>query len=256
MNNSYGIIMTRHVNSEETNHYWNTSIKCIRRLYPVIKIVIIDDNSNYNFVKAEYDYKNVNIIQSEHNGRGELLPYYYYIKNKFFENALILHDSVFIHKRINLNAIIQQNIKILPLWYFYPDKEDLSNRLRIAGSLKNNYSIIDKLSLNSDVLGMPHSKWYGCFGIQSFINHDFLIHLEQKYYITNMIQMVHTRQDRQCLERIFGCLFFTESKNKNRKSLLGDIMRYQKYGYTYKQYINDVKQGRIPKAIVKVWTGR
>jgi GR25 family glycosyltransferase involved in LPS biosynthesis len=44
--------MTRHVNSEKTNNYWNNSILCIRRFYPDVKIIIIDDNSNYEFVKA------------------------------------------------------------------------------------------------------------------------------------------------------------------------------------------------------------
>ena len=68
----YGFIMTRHVNSDKTNNYWNQSIKCIRRFYPNIKIVVIDDNSNYDFVKAQYEYKNVEIIQSEYKGRGEL----------------------------------------------------------------------------------------------------------------------------------------------------------------------------------------
>jgi hypothetical protein len=58
------------------------------------------------------------------------------------------------------------------------------------------------------------------------------------------------------LERIFGCLFFAEYKFSNKKALLGDIMKYQKYGYSYKQYVNDIKKGRLPKTIVKVWTGR
>ena len=42
----YGFIITRHVNSEKTNKYWNNAIICIRTFYPQKKIVIIDDNSN------------------------------------------------------------------------------------------------------------------------------------------------------------------------------------------------------------------
>ena len=94
---SFGFIMTRHVNSELTNNYWNHSVKLLRTFYPDKKIVIIDDNSNQDLVKAEFDYPNVEIIQSEFPGRGELLPYYYYIKNKFFDNAVIIHDSIFFH---------------------------------------------------------------------------------------------------------------------------------------------------------------
>ena len=81
--NNFGFIMTRHVNSEKTNNYWNNSIRCIRRFYPDTKIIIIDDNSNYEFVKADYEYKNIEIIQSEYKGRGELLPYFYFYKNRY-----------------------------------------------------------------------------------------------------------------------------------------------------------------------------
>jgi hypothetical protein len=75
--NSFGFIITRHVNSEQTNKYWNHSVKLLRTFYPYRKIIIIDDNSNQNYVKADFDYKNIQIIQSEFPGRGELLPYYY-----------------------------------------------------------------------------------------------------------------------------------------------------------------------------------
>ena len=60
---SFGFIMTRHVNSELTNKYWNHSLKQLRILYPETKIVIIDDNSNQEYVKAEYHYNNVEIIK-------------------------------------------------------------------------------------------------------------------------------------------------------------------------------------------------
>ena len=49
---SYGFIITRYVNSEKTNRYWNQSVKLIRTYYPYRQIVIIDDNSNYDFVKS------------------------------------------------------------------------------------------------------------------------------------------------------------------------------------------------------------
>jgi hypothetical protein len=67
----YGFILTRHVNSEVTNKYWNQSVKLIRTHYPLRKIIIIDDNSNYKFVKADHDYQNLEVIQSEFTKRGE-----------------------------------------------------------------------------------------------------------------------------------------------------------------------------------------
>ena len=252
----YGFIITRHVNSEKTNKYWNKCVRCIRSFYPLKKIIIIDDNSNTDFIKADLEYSNIEIIQSEFPGRGELLPYYYYIKNKFFENAIILHDSVFFHKRINFELLYGKDV--IPLWHFNPDKENIQQTLHIAKYLNNSIDIQKKLSLNDNVIGMPQIKWYGCFGSQSYINHKFLLKLENKYNITNLVNIINNRTSRCCLERIIGCLFFTENSLLfNKKSLLGDIMLYQKWSdYTYEKYKRNLQDGYVPKPIVKVWTGR
>ena len=60
-----GFIMLRHVNNEQTNNYWSHCYDCIRKFYPESKILIIDDNSNYNFITEKELYK-TKIIQSEY----------------------------------------------------------------------------------------------------------------------------------------------------------------------------------------------
>lgn len=252
---NFGFIITRHVNSEKTNKYWNHNVKLLRTLYPLRKIIIIDDNSDYNFVKPDFSYNNLQIIQSEFPGRGELLPYYYFLKYNFFENAVILHDSVFLHKRINFEKF--NGINVLPLWHFYSDKENIENTKRIISYLKNNFLINNKISNEFNILGMKTDKWCGCFGVQSYINLAFLQGLQKKYNITNLIHHVKCRADRSCLERIFGAIFFTESSSLfSKKSLLGDIITYEKWGYSFEQYTSDLKKGTIRRHVVKVWTGR
>jgi hypothetical protein len=246
--------MTRHVNSEKTNRYWNHSVKLLRTHYPYRKIVIIDDNSNQEFVKADFDYKNIEVIQSEFPGRGEILPYYYLIKNNFFDNAIIIHDSIFFHKRINFDLL--KDTKVIPLWFFYSDKENVENTIRISSVLKNNHLLIQNLK-NDTINMMPSQKWYGCFGIQCYINRNFLLDIENKYNITNMISQIICRADRCCLERIMGYIFFTENPIiSKKKSLFGNIMKYQTWGYTFDEYINNLKKGTITRYVVKVWTGR
>jgi hypothetical protein len=252
--NSFGFIITRHVNSYKTNKYWNHSVKCLKTLYPLNKIIIIDDNSNYKFVKDEFEYTNVEIIQSEFPKRGEILPYYYLLKRKFFNNAIIIHDSVFFHKRINFDKL--RGIDVLPLWFFYPDKENVENTKRIIRNLRNYQNIESKIS-EQNIISMPQDKWFGCFGVQTYINLIFLERIEEKYKITNLLNAIHCRADRCSLERIFGCIFYTEyNKIIKQKSLFGDIMKYQKWGYSYDEYMNNLKSGILPKIIIKVWTGR
>lgn len=252
---SFGFIITRHVNSEATNKYWNHSVKILRTLYPKRKIIIIDDNSNQNFVKADFNYNNIQIIKSEFPGRGELLPYYYYIKHKFFENAIILHDSVFIHKRINFDNLTGK--KVIPLWHFHSDNENVENSIKITKVLSNSHILQDKLR-DEIKIGLPQDTWYGCFGVQSYINHDFLLHIETKYKITNMVHSVFNRPDRCCLERIMGCIFYNEYPLVIKtKSLFGDISQHHNWReYTFDKYKVHLKKGTIPHVAVKVWTGR
>ena len=254
--NSYGFIITRHVNSEKTNNYWNRSIKLIRTFYPHRKIVVIDDNSNKEFIKAEFEYKNVIYEQSEYPGRGELLPYIYFLKNHYFDNAIIIHDSVFFHKRVNFEKLI--GLDVLPFWHFNADKENFLNTQKISSVLKNNYELHQKINMNEiNILGLNKTEWNGCFGVQSFINYNFLNYINNKYKITNLLHVVKNRSDRCCLERLFGIIFSIESKtNIKNKSLFGHIHNYQNFGYSYNEYMNDINNNKIPQYIVKVWSGR
>ena len=254
--NDFGFIITRHVNSELTNKYWNNCVKCLRRIYPFRKIVIIDDNSNKDLVIPFYNYENIEIVESEFPGRGELLPYYYFIKNKYFDNAVIIHDSVFFHICVNFEKLI--GVNVLPLWYFNSDNERISNSAEIIDVLNNSTELNNKLTLHNRVLGMDNFNWFGCFGSQAFINHDFLLYLERKYNLSKLTRVVISRKDRCCLERVFGVIFFSEYPFiTKKKALLGNIFKYQNFSkYTYENYENDVKNNRLPRPIVKVWTGR
>ena len=261
---SYGFIILRHVNSELTNEYWNESVRCIRRFHPQRKIVVIDDNSNKDFVKADFEYKNIQYIQSEFPQRGELLPYYYFHKHRFFENAIIIHDSVFIHRRINFDAL--KNVKVVPLWHFSQGKDENYKRsIEISNYLKNNYEVTKELqTLNSkyEVLGLNKRYWDGCFGVQSYINYHFLDLLQKKYNLFNMLKVIKCREDRCCLERIYGLVIALEcGELKTMKSLLGSISSYSngeyRWGYSYRDYKNYIdKYKKSPAPYVKVWSGR
>lgn len=259
---SFGFIVLRHVNSDKTNKYWNQCVKLLRTNYPNKRIIIIDDHSNYAFVKPDFNYKKVRVIQSKYSpGKGELLPYIYYLDNpQWFENAVFIHDSVFIHKRIPFERF---HFPVIPLWHFNYDQENLPNLIRISSYLKNNNMLKSKLigdQSNVNVLGMSKNySFYGIFGVQTFINHSFLQNMQSKYNIKNLLNAVHNRTDRCGLERIMGVIFATEYKPMILyRSILGNILVKQvpRFGYNYDNYENDLKNKRVHGPIIKVWTGR
>ena len=251
---NYGFIITRHVNSEKTNKYWNECVYLIRQYYPKKQIIVIDDNSNKEFLKDIHNLDNIQYIQSEFKGAGEILPYYYLHKYRFFPAAVILHDSVFIHTRINFEILNQ--IPVMPLWHFNYH-EDVSRALELSRNLKNNYSIRRKLRQDTiETFGfLGSSMWRGCFGVQSYISLSFLDSIEIKYNIMKLVPIIKDRKDRCCLERIFGAIFFSEySWLSITHSLFGDIWKHQAWGTTYDDYKKKKLYNILP--IVKVWTGR
>jgi hypothetical protein len=259
----YGFIITRYVNSPETNRYWNQSIKLLKIFYPKRKVVIIDDNSKQQYIKADYNYENVIIIQSEYPGRGELLPYIYYLKYKWFPNAVILHDSVFVHRHIPFEYMKHP---VLPLWHHPYDKENSMNIFRLTNFLTNNYFIQQKILKNEKLitLGINYNAFDLCFGAQCFINLNFLEQIEKKYKLTNLISAITNRTDRCSFERVIGLIFNEEYFNDNMnngkkklKSLFGHIYKFPNaFKYNYLHYKQDLSKRLLPSMFVKVWTGR
>lgn len=228
---TYGFIILRCVQNAHTNKYWKLSYKCIRTNYPDAPIVIIDDNSKYEFIDNE-DLVNTTIIKSEYPGRGELLPYIYYTKNKWFDTACIIHDSVFINKRFEIKT---NNYTFL--WKF-----EKYHRHNVQSTIKM-LSVFNDPSLLNYYL---HYKWDGCFGAMTIINHDFLLRVNSKYDFTKLIEHIKIRDHRCCFERVIACMLQTQSQ---KSCLLGNIFKYCKWGTTL-----DKIDYMLP--IVKVWTGR
>lgn len=231
---SLGFIILRHINGITTSMYWIRCYMCIRKFYPYNPIMIIDDNSNYRFVDRLFEKKLINtkIIRSEYVGRGELLPYIYYLRNRFCEKAVFLHDSVFLNKPIELDC---KDYKFL--WEFEHGADNVIDETRILG-IYNDSELID--------LYNNKSLWKGCFGGMMIISYKFLEEVNKKYEISKLIDNIKCRKDRMCFERIIACIFQISSK---KECLLGNISTYCKWGgKNPNQYLH------LP--IIKIWTGR
>jgi hypothetical protein len=228
-----GFIILRHVNNESTNRYWIHCYNCIRKFYPENKILIIDDSSDYRFITYEKLYKTL-LLNSEFPKRGEILPYYYYLQHKLFDVAVILHDSVFINKYIDMNV---DKYKII--WGFdhnWDQTEDERNILDIF-----NDSELKEFYENKDL-------WTGCFGGMSIITHDYLTELHNKYDISKLLDCILNRYNRCSFERIIACLLQKEVRNE---TLLGNIHHYCKWGIK----IDEIhRYNHLP--MIKCWSGR
>lgn len=248
---SLGFILLRHVTSVETNELWMECYDCIRKHYPLNKILIIDDSSNYTFVDTNKILSNTLIIQSEFKGRGELLPYYYYFHNKLFDYAVVLHDSVFIQQYIEFG---KENRF---LWSFEHRWDDLYDYSAIFQTLTEN-ELVKKIFYDK-------SSWEGCFGVMSVLSHTLLCEMEKNFNILQLTDCITTRHNRMALERIFAVLFTLSNKMNNIKttSVFGNIHIYSNnYGgfgmesynsYKIKKDANNINTN-LP--IIKVWSGR
>lgn len=242
-----GFIIVRHVKSEITNFLWQECYHCIRKFYDN-KIIIIDDNSDSTFLTTLDNLVNCEIIQSEFPKRAELLPYYYFLKNAWFDTAVILHDSIFIQEPIKFDKYNKF------LWHFVTHEWD-----NIPGETK----IINQLTHSADILDFYNKKseWYGCFGVMSVITYNMIHNINSKYNFFELIKHIKCRNDRMMLERVFAStLWYEASLTTSNCSYFGDINYFCKWGfdetYTIKEYLNDKALGNIKLPIVKLWSGR
>jgi hypothetical protein len=254
----YGFVITRHVRDTMTNRYWNECVQSIRRFYPPsIPIVIVDDRSDPAFLSADAEYQGVRIIDTppEWQGAGEMLAFLYYYKEKWFEKAVILHDSVFFQKRIRFDRLREP---VLPLWHFSTGKNENKRRsMALARRLTNHTPLLEALAQGEPFM-VGSVSWMGCFGLQCVIRHSFLAWIERKYRILSLVSVIKKREDRCCLERVWGVVFSLECPNlRQRPSLLGNIYLWEPWGLSYPEYKEILRKYPAQrKPLMKVWTGR
>ena len=239
-----GFIILRNVINSMTNEYWKECFKCIRRFYPTNRVLIIDDNSNKQFVTNDA-LNNTMIIESEFPKRGEFLPYYYYLRTNFCDKVVILHDSMFINKYINFAALVNDYKFLIHFGKKYiNDPESLPSQLNLLRALNNS-------TLNHFYNKKDQDAWSGCFGAMSVISYNFLKEIDDEFRLIQLIPVITKRIDRCAFERIIGCILQCKHKNS---SLMGHEVLNCDWGLNFIKYKNYMYNYRLP--IIKVFTGR
>ena len=246
---SYVFVILRNIQHTRDNDLWITSYNRIRQFYKN-KIIIIDDNSTINTVDGKL--VNTEVIYSEWNGAGEILPYYYFLKYKWADRMIFLHDSMFLNRHftaeeVDANAIFH--------WHFNStDLNDMKKITTLLSLLQNNQEL---LTYSNKV-----NAWKGCFGAAMMIDIDVVRYLEEMYGLfSKMAMTVRTRKDRQIFERILGLvLFHEELLDSNHCSNFGDILKYPHAFESENQNVDAAAHvlavSGYNSAIIKVWRGR
>tara|TARA_Y100000991_G_C21956641_1_gene342431 strand:+ start:529 stop:1428 length:900 start_codon:yes stop_codon:yes gene_type:complete len=237
-------IILRHVGDESQNLYWNVCYDNIRNLYNNVPIYIIDDNSKFNPYRIGEEMKNTKLIKSDFlPNRGELLPYYYFHKYKFSRNTVILHDTVFIHKRIDSSLLQTKTYHFL-----WSAKHNWDSNKQII-------SILNKMNNNEYNLNLFYKKnnWDVCFGGLAILNIDYINSIfDNNNYFKVLLDEINTRKRRMYFERIISVLL---TRNIKMNTVNGDIHVDQKWGTKYNTY-HELKNITSEKNMSKVWLGR
>lgn len=245
--NTLGFVILRCVKSIAHVSAWRTCYNSIRTHYPDNKIVIIDDNSDQSLIGDQTHLTNTIVVHSEFPGRGELLPYYYFAKCKWFDVAVFIQDSVFINKRIEFATDTAMG-----LWGFDPKPYWGEEELVIRRGL---LSVFD----NQELLDLFDSKdWSGMFGGMAVVNVNFIVELDSKFRIERLLDVVTGREGRCAFERAIGVLF--EHMLGRSQHMFDNIHGYLgtnaiRWGLSYHEYLHN-KSAYSNAPLVKVWFGR
>lgn len=247
---SYVFVILRHLRITRDNDLWISSYNSIRKFYKN-KIVIIDDNSSINTVDGQLN--NVEIIKSEFNGAGEILPYYYFLKYKWADRMIFLHDSMFINRPFR-DTELEGDIKFH--WYF--SGKNLGDFRKITNYLSMLTNNTELQAFATD----PETTWYGCFGATTICDLATIDYLEKEYKIfSTLVLSIRTRKDRETFERVFGIVLYYEGIfNDMNCSNYGDILKYpgafESENNNAETAAHILRQKGYDTAIIKVWRGR
>lgn len=247
---SYVFVILRNIQTAKDNDLWISSYNSIRKFY-TNPIVIIDDNSTINTVNGRLT--DTEVIKSEWRGAGEILPYYYFLKEKWADCMIFLHDSMFLHRPFQPSEL-EGGIRFH--WHF--DHADVRNDRKIS-------TFLSLLSQSKEViaeLSNPEFMWKGCFGGTSIVDLEVVEQLEEKYeFFSKLISAIRTRSDRETFERVLGIMVHYEHlMDASPPSNFGSILSYPKAFESQNNNIETathiISQANYNTSILKVWRGR
>nr|QBK86971.1 MAG: hypothetical protein LCMAC103_03130 [Marseillevirus LCMAC103] len=245
-------IIARHVKSASTKPLWEHSYASIRRVHPDAPILIIDDRSTYppGDTAGGAPLTNCTVVASEHPQRGELLPYYYFHKLRPARKAVVVHDSVFVNRPLDVAGVTTHRF----LWHFTTHQWDEDRHvLPVLAKCKNGARLC--------ALYKDKKSWLGCFGAMSIVTWDFLHRIDETYnFFDTLLPAIVGRPSRMWFERIYAVACV--SLDAQRASVSGDVFAWiekegLRWGQSYAAYLRSPRRLQYDALpLMKVWAGR
>jgi len=219
MNPDFGFIISTYVSKDIHKFALLKCILSIQHFHPECKIVvIIDHKSDLNLFRDILNmFLNVYFEFDCSTFNAENLPFLYFLKKKYFQKAIILQDSMWLAKRMeNISSI--NTCKFI--WHFENNRNEwatikepetpfnLLNNIVTHDDL-NKYNIKNKI-INEEFkkycleIYDDKMKWVGCFGCRLIIDYEFLVQLEQRTNILDLLLKLSEKRDRMSAESIFS----------------------------------------------------
>lgn len=192
-------------------------VKSIRKFYPDIDIIIINDSPQMPDLEVTKYFNDKNIYSYHPEVHGSGCSYALNLFNELpqYDKAIVIHDSAELIAKFDIENI---NCDIKFLWHFDAhyhwgtiiapsgishEREILSFYKNLAdGDFKN---VFEKLYHAKD-------NWRGCFGNMVVISKNFLKQLDHHTKILSISNSIKTRRDRMCMESIFALAVFYVKK--------------------------------------------
>ena len=245
----FGFIITRYVNEPEQDMLWRECLACVRVWYPSVPFIIIDDHSTIQIDNNVLDEYTIVVHSELSPGVGEFLPYYYLYTYKYFDKAIIMHDSVFLQKPFDITDLDIQTVRFL--WNFYEFEHEQPSVLLIK-------EMLTRININPNIYHFLGWTVHGCFGVMSIITTSFLDSLVNKYSLFSIIPLICTREHRKCVERVFTIACFMYLSGCLQKSIFGKIRddMPEPFTLTYETYDKNRSTLKTKYSAIKVYSSR
>lgn len=253
LKNTFGFIIPSYCETDLHVSQLNRCIQSIRRFHSYEKIIIIDDYSSIDFSFIEREFSDVQIVKSRSKGAGDMVTYSVFRDHPVFETAVIMQDSMCLEKKMDR---IQSIDSINFIWYFTNHRlhwsiiEEPQDHYNIKHNIKVHDDLVvhcidrfiekDEFKYFAKELYFKKSKWSGCFGCSSIIKYSFLIELDEKTGIIDLLSKMNTNRLRRAAESIFAiaCMY-----------VLGEQVFEKAYDGLYYDGIHEPKNRMDLKAI-------